>query len=42
MNTRNHTKEKPYLVNSGFFVVVFVFKIVQAKVNRVSKIHVCM
>ena len=36
INTRNHTKEKPYLINSYFF-----FKIGEAKtVNRVSKIHV--
>ena len=35
INTRNHTKEKPYLTNSYFL------KIGKAKkVNRVSKIHV--
>ena len=38
INTRTHTKEKPYLKNSYFF-----FKIGKAKeVNRVSKIRVCM
>ena len=38
INTRTHTKEKPYLINSYFF-----FKIGKAKkVNRVSKIRVCM
>ena len=37
INTMTHTKEKPYLINSYFF------KIVKAKkVNRVSKIRVCM
>ena len=37
INTRTHTKEKPYLINSYFF------KIGKAKkVNRVSKIRVCM
>ena len=36
INTRTHTKEKPYLTNSHFF-----FKIGKAeKVNRVSKIRV--
>ena len=35
INTRTHTKEKPYLVNSYFFKI---FK--AKKVNRVSKIHV--
>ena len=38
INTRTNTKEKLYLINSYFF-----FKIGKAKkVNRVSKIHVCM
>ena len=38
INTRTHTKEKPYLINSYFF-----FKIGKAKkVNRVSKIRECM
>ena len=38
INTRTHTKEKPYLINLYFF-----FKIGKAKkVNRVSKICVCM
>ena len=37
INTRTHTKEKPYLINSYFF------KIGKAKkVNRVSKIRICM
>ena len=37
INPRTHTKEKPYLINSNFF------KIGKAKkVNRVSKIRVCM
>ena len=37
INTRTHTKEKPYLINSYFF------KIGKAKkVNRVSKKRVCM
>ena len=37
INTRTHTKEKPYLINSYFL------KIGKAKtVNRVSKIRVCM
>ena len=36
INTRTHTKEKPYLINSYFF-----FEIGKAKkVNRMSKIHV--
>ena len=40
INTRNHTKEKPYLIDSYFF---FFFKIDKAKkVNRVSKIHAWM
>ena len=38
INTRTHTKEKPYLINAYFF-----FKIGKAtKVNRMSKMHVCM
>ena len=37
INTRNYTKEKPYLINS-----YFLFKIGRKKVNRVSKIRVCM
>ena len=37
INTRTHTKEKPYLINS------YLFKIGKAKkVNRVSKIRVCI
>ena len=37
INTRNHSKEKPYPINSYFF------KIGKAKkVNMVRKIHVCM
>ena len=38
INTRSHTKGKPYLLNSYFFK-----KIGKAKnVNRVSKIHLWM
>ena len=40
INTRNHTKEKPYLINSYFFLSIF-FKVGKAKkkVNRMSKIY---
>ena len=37
INTRTHTKEKPYLINSYFFSKL----VRQKKVNRVSKIRVC-
>ena len=37
INTRTHTKEKPYLIDSYFFTIGKA-----EKVNRVSKIRVCM
>ena len=43
INTRNHTKEKPHLIDLFFFFKIGkAKKKIEKKVNRMSKIQECM